>query len=210
MNIAIASDHGGWRLKNELRDRLTAAGHTVEDLGGSAERSDYPDLAASVGRAVAEGRADKGILVCGSGIGVCIAANKVSGVRAATVHETVSARLFREHNDGNVLCLGERLVGPEMAWEVVQTFLGTDHMEEPICMQLDPQDVHLLASSGIDGLETPCPPQFSSFRAVHASDLARVTLVAPRIDAQRLSGPDASSWVTRWRDEQVVDPGRPF
>jgi ribose 5-phosphate isomerase B len=77
---------------------------------------------------VADGRADRGILVCGSGIGVCIAANKVPGVRAATVHETVSARLFREHNDGNVICLGERLVGPEMAWEVVQTFLATDHM----------------------------------------------------------------------------------
>lgn len=128
MKIAIASDHGGWRLKNDLRDRLRAAGHQVEDLGGTEERSDYPSLAEAVGRAVAEGRADRGVLVCGSGIGVCIAANKVPGVRAATVHETVSARLFREHNDGNVICLGERLVGPEMAWEVVQTFLGTDHM----------------------------------------------------------------------------------
>jgi ribose 5-phosphate isomerase B len=128
MNLAIASDHGGWRLKNEMRDRLRAAGHQVEDLGGGEERSDYPAYAEAVGRAVTEGRAERGILVCGSGIGVCIAANKVAGVRAATVHETVSARLFREHNDGNVICLGERLVGPEMAWEVVQTFLATDHM----------------------------------------------------------------------------------
>ena len=127
MRIAIASDHGGWRLKDQLTERLRAAGHEVADLGGSAERSDYPGFAAAVGQAVARGDADKGVLVCGSGIGVAIAANKVAGVRAATVHETVSARLFREHNDGNVVCLGERLVGPEMAWEVVQVFLATEH-----------------------------------------------------------------------------------
>jgi ribose 5-phosphate isomerase B len=128
MKIALASDHGGWRLKNELRDRLQAAGHEVVDLGGSEERSDYPEFGAAVGKSVVEGRAERGVLVCGSGIGVCIAANKVPGVRAANVNETTSARLFREHNDGNVLCLGERLVGPELAWEIVQTFLATDHM----------------------------------------------------------------------------------
>lgn len=127
MKIAIASDHGGWRLKNELRDRLKAAGHEVDDLGGSETRSDYPEFGASVGRAVAAGEAERGVLVCGSGIGVCIAANKVAGVRAANLNETTSARLFREHNDGNVLCLGERLVGPELAWEIVTTFLITDH-----------------------------------------------------------------------------------
>jgi ribose 5-phosphate isomerase B len=127
VKIAIASDHGGWRLKNDLRDRLTAAGHQVTDLGGDAERSDYPDFGAAVGRAVASGSAERGVLVCGSGIGVCIAANKVPGVRAANVNETTSARLFREHNDGNVICLGERLVGPELAWEIVQIFLTTDH-----------------------------------------------------------------------------------
>jgi ribose 5-phosphate isomerase B len=127
MKIAIASDHGGWQLKNLLRDRLREAGHEVSDLGGSSERSDYPGSGAAVGRSVAEGRADRGVLVCGSGIGVAIAANKIPGVRAATIHETVSARLFREHNDGNVVCLGERLVGPEMAWEIVQVFLTTEH-----------------------------------------------------------------------------------
>jgi ribose 5-phosphate isomerase B len=127
MKIAIASDHGGWRLKNDLRDRLTAAGHEVSDLGGNEQRSDYPDFGAAVGRAVASGAAERGVLVCGSGIGVCIAANKVPGVRAANVNETTSARLFREHNDGNVICLGERLVGPELAWEIVESFLATDH-----------------------------------------------------------------------------------
>lgn len=127
MKISIASDHGGWKLKNMLRDRLTEQGHTVEDLGGTEARSDYPGPAAAVARAVVEGRADRGVLVCGSGIGVCIAANKVPGVRAATVNEPLSARLSREHNDANVICLGERLVGPEMAWEIVKTFLTTDH-----------------------------------------------------------------------------------
>ncbi|MNS12097.1 putative sugar phosphate isomerase YwlF [compost metagenome] len=127
MKIAIASDHGGWRLKNEMRDRLKAAGHEVMDLGGSEERSDYPSYGAAVGRAVASGDAERGVLVCGSGIGVCIAANKIPGVRAANINETTSARLFREHNDGNVICLGERLVGPEMAWEIVNIFLATSH-----------------------------------------------------------------------------------
>jgi ribose 5-phosphate isomerase B len=127
MKIAIASDHGGYRLKDDLRDRLRAQGHEVTDLGGSAERSDYPDIAAAVGRAVSDGRAERGVLVCGSGIGVAIAANKVPGVRAATIAEPLSARLFREHNDGNVVCMGERLIGPEMAWEIVQVFLSTDH-----------------------------------------------------------------------------------
>jgi ribose 5-phosphate isomerase B len=127
MKIAIASDHGGWRLKNDLRDRLKAAGHEVADLGGSEERSDYPSYGAAVGRAVSSGEAERGVLVCGSGIGVCIAANKIPGVRAANINETTSARLFREHNDGNVICLGERLVGPEMAWEIVQIFLATPH-----------------------------------------------------------------------------------
>ncbi|MFN3429876.1 MAG: ribose 5-phosphate isomerase B [Candidatus Sericytochromatia bacterium] len=127
MKIAIASDHGGWRLKNDMRDRLQAAGHEVRDLGGSEERSDYPSYGAAVGRLVASGEAERGVLVCGSGIGVCIAANKVAGVRAANLNETTSARLFREHNDGNVVCLGERLVGPEMAWEIVSIFLSTPH-----------------------------------------------------------------------------------
>lgn len=127
MRIAIASDHGGYQLKDLLAARLKEAGHEITDLGGSAERSDYPAPAAAVGRAVTEGAADRGVLVCGSGIGVSIAANKIKGIRAAMVSEPLSARLSREHNDANVVCLGERMIGPEMAWEIVQVFLKTEH-----------------------------------------------------------------------------------
>ena len=127
MRIAIASDHGGYQLKDLLAARLKEAGHTVTDLGGSAERSDYPAPSAAVGRAVTSGDAERGVLVCGSGIGVSIAANKIKGVRAAMVSEPLSARLSREHNDANVVCLGERMIGPEMAWEIVQVFLKTEH-----------------------------------------------------------------------------------
>ncbi|HEY9722161.1 MAG TPA: ribose 5-phosphate isomerase B [Oscillatoriaceae cyanobacterium] len=127
MRIAIASDHAGHCLKDLLADRLRAEGHTVSDLGGNSERSDYPEPAAAVGRAVAEGDAQRGILVCGSGIGVSIAANKIPGIRAAVIGEPLSARLAREHNDLNVLCLGERLIGAEMALEIVRIFLSTPH-----------------------------------------------------------------------------------
>jgi ribose 5-phosphate isomerase B len=146
MKIAMASDHAGYKLKGELLERLRAAGHDVRDLGGSAERSDYPGHGAAVGRAVAAGEAERGILVCGSGIGVAIAANKVPGVRAATIHEPLSARLSREHNDLNVLCLGERLIGPEMAWECVRVFLET-----PACAE----GRHAIRVAQIADLETP-------------------------------------------------------
>ena len=125
MKIAIASDHAGYRMKDELVVRLRAAGHDVIDLGGSADRSDYPAAGAAVGHTVAGGRAERGVLVCGSGIGVSIAANKIKGIRATVVSEPVSARLSREHNDCNVIAVGERLVGPEMAWICVETFLAT-------------------------------------------------------------------------------------
>lgn len=130
MKIAMASDHAGYKLKAELAERLRQAGHDVQDLGGSAERSDYPGMGQLVGQAVASGQAERGVLVCGSGIGIAIAANKVPGVRAATISEPLSARLAREHNDLNVLCLGERIIGPEMAWECTQVFLATAHSTE--------------------------------------------------------------------------------
>ena len=130
MKIAMASDHAGHKLKGELAERLRQAGHEVQDLGGGPEKSDYPGMAQLVGQAVAHGRAERGVLVCGSGIGVSIAANKVPGVRAATIAEPLSARLAREHNDLNVLCLGERLIGPEMAWECTRVFLETAHSTE--------------------------------------------------------------------------------
>lgn len=125
MRIAIGADHAGFRLKDELAAHLRAGGHDVVDLGThSADRVDYPDYGAAVGRAVAGGDAALGVCVCGSGIGIAIAANKIAGVRAATVHDVTSAHLAREHNDANVVCLGERLVGPEVAKEALDAFLA--------------------------------------------------------------------------------------
>src|SRR5512138_1648159 len=125
MLIAIGADHAGYALKNDLADHLRANGHEVTDLGThSEERVDYPDFGAAVGREVASGRAELGVCVCGSGIGIAIAANKISGVRAATVHDVTSAHLAREHNDANVVCFGERLIGYEVARESLDAFLN--------------------------------------------------------------------------------------
>lgn len=122
--IAIGSDHAGFVLKQAVADHLRDLGHEVVDCGtDSTERVDYPDFGAAVGRAVASGDAAAGVAVCGSGIGICIAANKVAGVRAATVHDATSAHLAREHNDANVICLGERLIGPTVAIEAVDAWL---------------------------------------------------------------------------------------
>jgi ribose 5-phosphate isomerase B len=126
MKVAIGADHAGVALKDELKARLVAAGLEVDDLGTHGPASvDYPDFAAAVGRAVASGAAERGVLVCGSGIGVAIAANKIAGVRAANLHDLYSARLAREHNDANVVTLGARLVGAELAAEIVKVFLET-------------------------------------------------------------------------------------
>ena len=124
MDIAVGSDHAGYRYKSDLVERLRDAGHRVVDVGTDSEASaDYPDFAHAVAAAVAGGRADRGILVCGSAVGVCVAANKVPGVRAATCHDCYSARQGVEHDDLNVLCLGERVVGIELARAVVDAFL---------------------------------------------------------------------------------------
>ena len=123
--IAAGSDHAGLRLKNELVELLTSLGHEVDDLGThSGESVDYPDYGAAVGRAVASKSADLGLCVCGSGIGIAMAANKVAGVRAATVHDVTSGRLAREHNDANVICIGERLTGPQVAADALVAFLN--------------------------------------------------------------------------------------
>ena len=122
--IAVGADHAGYLLKNRLADRARALGHDVVDHGTtSGDRVDYPDFGAAVGRAIAAGEADLGVLVCGSGIGIAIAANKIDGVRAATVHDVTSARLAREHNDANVMCLGERFVGEQVALDALDAFL---------------------------------------------------------------------------------------
>jgi ribose 5-phosphate isomerase B len=126
VRIAIGSDHAGFRLKEAIKAALFGAGHDLDDVGTTGDNSvDYPDFAAAVAARVASGRCDRGILVCGTGIGMAIAANKVRGIRAASATDPESARLCRAHNDANVLTLGERLTPPDLAIRLVQIFLGT-------------------------------------------------------------------------------------
>lgn len=124
--IAMASDHAGFDLKELLKHELQAAGHVIVDLGTSSTISvDYPDFGSALAGAIRDGRAARGILVCGTGIGIAIAANREPAVRAAVVHDATSARLARQHNDANVIALGARLVGSEVARDCVRVFLET-------------------------------------------------------------------------------------
>jgi ribose 5-phosphate isomerase B len=125
MRVVVGSDHAGYKLKQYLKDRLTAWGHDVEDVGtDSEERCDYPRFGEAVGRrVVALGEGARGVCVCGSGIGISIAANKVAGVRAALINEPTAARLSRQHNDANVACFGERLIGQAVAEEALRVWL---------------------------------------------------------------------------------------
>jgi ribose 5-phosphate isomerase B len=126
MRIAIGADHAGFGLKEEIRKTLVELGLTVEDLGTkSSDSVDYPDFAEKVARLVAAGEFDRGILVCGTGIGMAIAANKIPGIRAATVTDVEMARLSREHNDANVLAVGGRILDRKRALEIVRAFLET-------------------------------------------------------------------------------------
>jgi ribose 5-phosphate isomerase B len=126
MKIAIGADHAGFELKNLLGDVLRQSGHQVCDFGAnSAEATDYPDYARHVAQAVASGTAERGVLVCGSGVGMSIAANKVRGVRAALGVNLEEVRLMRAHNNANVLTLGARFIEPALAGELVQAFLET-------------------------------------------------------------------------------------
>jgi len=124
-SIALSADHGGFALKNEMASRLTG-GYAISDLGAYAfdPADDYPDFALAIGKAVASGKAQRGILICGSGVGASIAANKVPGVRACLCHDTYSAHQGVEHDNMNVLCLGARVIGLELAVELVKTFLN--------------------------------------------------------------------------------------
>lgn len=126
MKIAVGADHAGFELKESLRESLARSEHRVHDLGThSRDSTDYPDYAAAVARAVASGEADLGLLVCGSGVGMAIAANKIHGIRAANVGDVEGARLARAHNDANVLALGSRRLAAAEAEEIVRTFLET-------------------------------------------------------------------------------------
>jgi ribose 5-phosphate isomerase B len=126
MRVAFGSDHAGFALKELLKAEVAQLGHEVSDLGTSnGEASvDYPDFGAAVGRAVAAGHVDLGVCTCGTGIGISMAANKVAGVRAAVVHDVTTATLARRHNHANVVCLGSRVTGPEVAKEALAAFLS--------------------------------------------------------------------------------------
>ena len=124
MNIVIGADHGGFHLKTDLIEFLKELGHTVRDVGAySEEPSDYPDYARAVAGFIRDEKAERGILICGSGVGASVAANKFPGIRAAICHDTFSSRQGVEDDDMNVLCLGARVVGPELAKEILRVFL---------------------------------------------------------------------------------------
>lgn len=121
MKIAVGADHAGFAVKDAIARRLAEMGHEIVDCGTfSAESVDYPDYAQAVGRKVSRRECERGVLVCGTGIGVAMAAGKVPGIRAATVHDRMTAQLSREHNDSNVLCLGARVLDPRHAVEIAE------------------------------------------------------------------------------------------
>lgn len=126
IRIAIGADHGGFPLNERVIEELRAAGHQITDFGthDGSQPDDYPDYAREVGQTIQRGDADIGILICGSGVGAAVAANKLRGIRAALCGDTYSAHQSREHDDCNVLCLGARVVGPELAMEIVRAFVN--------------------------------------------------------------------------------------
>ncbi len=127
MKIAIGSDHGGFKLKEIIKEYLINKGYSVSDLGCYSEESvDYPDYAEKVARAVANGEFDLGVLMCGTGIGISIAANKVKGIRAALCHDGLTARLAKQHNNANIICMGGRTTGIETAKDIIDNFLESE------------------------------------------------------------------------------------
>jgi RpiB/LacA/LacB family sugar-phosphate isomerase len=131
MKIVIGSDHAGFQLKNAMGDLIRSLGHSVLDVGAFNENpSDYPDFAEAVGRAVLDGRAERGVLICGSGIGASVAANKLVGIRAGICHDTYSGHQGVEHDDMNVLVMGSRVVGEKLAADIVRAYLGANFTNE--------------------------------------------------------------------------------
>ncbi|AXN38847.1 ribose 5-phosphate isomerase B [Peribacillus butanolivorans] len=127
MKVAIASDHGGIQIREEIKNLMNELNIPFEDFGCECSTSvDYPDYALPVAEKVAQGEFDRGILICGTGIGMSIAANKVKGIRCALVHDVYSAKLTRQHNDSNMLAMGERVIGPGLAREIAQTWLTSE------------------------------------------------------------------------------------
>ena len=132
MNVAVAFDHRGVHLRDAVLETLRADGHEIVDLGTDTDavRIDYPDKAREIGEAILSGRAERGVLVCGSGVGAAVAACKVAGIRAAICHDGYSAHQGVEHDDMNVLCLGSEVVGPSLSADLVRTFLGATFINE--------------------------------------------------------------------------------
>ncbi len=131
MKIAIGNDHAAGELKTQIMELIEGMGHELIDVGAPiGEPIDYPIPGMRVGRLVAAGEADLGVLICGTGVGISLAANKVKGIRAAAVSDTASARLIREHNNANVIAIGARIVGSELAKDIIRTFLTTDFSGE--------------------------------------------------------------------------------
>jgi len=131
MKIVIGSDHAGFQLKNVMGDLIRSLGHSVLDVGAFNENpSDYPDFAEAVGRAVLDGRAERGVLVCGSGVGASIAANKLVGIRAGVCHDTYSGHQGVEHDDMNVLVMGSRVIGVNLAGDIVRAYLAANFTKE--------------------------------------------------------------------------------
>ncbi|MBS1621945.1 MAG: ribose 5-phosphate isomerase B [Bacteroidetes bacterium] len=133
MKVAIASDHAGFQYKNILQQLIEENGYSVNDLGAYSEneQDDYPDHAEDIAKAIIKGNAERGILICGSGVGVSVAANKFKGIRAGVCHDNYSAHQCVEHDDANVLCIGQRVIGIELAKEIVLSFLSAKFSFEP-------------------------------------------------------------------------------
>jgi ribose 5-phosphate isomerase B len=132
IRYAIAGDHAGFSMKNEVAKLLADLGVQAVDCGTySPESCDFPDFAEAVAKKIIDGQIDRGILVCGSGVGVSVAANKFPGIRASLCHDTYSARQGVEHDDMNVLCIGARVIGPELAFEIIRAFLGASYSPQP-------------------------------------------------------------------------------
>jgi ribose 5-phosphate isomerase B len=133
LKVAIGSDHGGFELKNFISNWLKTKKYIVIDLGNEVYdiNDDYPDFAEKVSRNVVSGKSDRGIIICGSGVGACIAANKIKGVRASVCHDTYSAHQGVEHDNMNVLCLGARIIGEQLAMDLVSAFLGATYLNKP-------------------------------------------------------------------------------
>ena len=149
MKIAIAADHGGFPLKDRMKSVIEDAGHEAVDLGAHEHdpADDYPDFARYIGQAIQHGQVERGVLLCGSGVGACIAANKMDGVRASVCHDVYSAHQGVEHDAMNVLCLGSRIIGPQLAEDLVRAFLtATFSPEERFQRRLD--KVNAIESAG--------------------------------------------------------------